>query len=123
MGIFMVPNGRAAVSRCVRIASSRFCTASHDAAQRGYRAAAFERAIPAGIGPIAMQLLPVFLARKTVCKFLAGRTAIDIFLGQIHEIVLAEAAFRFRAGGHRLGQPASLSPLSHWRDQRAGLVR
>jgi hypothetical protein len=67
-----------------------------DAPLLAWRAAAFERAIPAGIGPIAVQLQPVFFARKTVCKFLAGRSAIDIFLGQIHEILLAEATVRFR---------------------------
>jgi hypothetical protein len=61
---------------------------AHGAALRAWRAAAFERAIPAGIGPVAVQLLPVFLACKTVCQFLAGRTAIDIFLGQIDEILL-----------------------------------
>jgi hypothetical protein len=46
---------------------------ARDAALRAWRAAAFERAIPAGIGPISVQLQPVFLARKTVWKSPAGR--------------------------------------------------
>ena len=50
---------------------------ARDAALRAWRAVAFERAIPAGISPIAVQLLPVFFALKTVCKFLAGRAATD----------------------------------------------
>jgi Tetratricopeptide repeat len=37
---------------------------TRDAALWAWRTAAFERAIPAGIGPIAVQLKPVFLARK-----------------------------------------------------------
>src|SRR5215469_12335603 len=69
---------------------------ARDAALRAWRAAAFERAFPTDIGPIAVQRQPVFFARKTVCQFLTGRTAIDIFLRQIHEIFLAEATFRFR---------------------------
>ena len=42
---------------------------ARDAALWAWRAAAFERAFPTDIGPIAVQLQPVLFARKTVCKF------------------------------------------------------
>jgi hypothetical protein len=40
-----------------------------DPAVRAWRAAAFEGAIPAGIGPITVQLQPVFFARKRYVSF------------------------------------------------------
>jgi hypothetical protein len=36
-----------------------------------------------------VQLLPVFVARKTVCQFLASRIAIHVFLGQTLSEVFA----------------------------------
>ena len=75
-----------------------------DATLLARRAAVLDRAGAARIGPVAPQLLPVLLVHVVERQPLAGRAAIDIFLRQIDEVLLAEATFQFRARGHRLGQ-------------------
>ena len=46
----------------------------------------------ARIRPIAPQLLPLFLVGAVVFELLSGRTAIDILIAEIDEVLLAEAA-------------------------------
>ena len=75
-----------------------------DAALLSGRATILDRAAAACVGRIAMQLLPMFLGSERVLEFLARRAAIDILFRQIDEVLLAEATFRLRARGHRLGQ-------------------
>ena len=53
------------------------------------------------IGPVAPQLLPVLLVRIIVPELLSGRTAIDILIAEIDEVLLAEAALCLNAGCHR----------------------
>ena len=69
---------------------------SRDPPLRPLGAFHFQRTRAARIRPIAVQLLTFFLVRKIVFELLARRTAIDIFIGQIDEVLLAETAFRFR---------------------------
>ena len=63
-----------------------------DATLRAGRAAMLERAVAARIGPVAPQLLPLLLVRVVVLELLAGRTAIDILVAEIDEVLLAKAA-------------------------------
>ncbi len=67
-------------------------------------ALALDGAGAAGVGRVAMQLLPVLDGGERVLQPLSCRAAIDVLVGQIDEVLLAEAAFRFSARCHRLGQ-------------------
>jgi hypothetical protein len=77
---------------------------AHNPALLGGRAAALERASVTGIGPVAAQLQPTLHVAVVVLEPLARRAAIGVLLGQVDEVLLAEAAIHFGAGGHRLGQ-------------------
>src|SRR5262245_66348701 len=66
------------------------------------RAAMLERAVATCIRPVAPQLQPILLVRVVVFKLLAGRTAIDILVSEINEVLLAETALCLNAGCHRL---------------------
>src|SRR4249919_1928464 len=68
------------------------------------RAARLERTVAARIGPIAPQLLPVLLVRVVVLQLLAGRTAIDILVAKIDEVLFAEATSCLNPRCHRLWQ-------------------
>ena len=61
------------------------------------RAAALERAGPAGVGPVAAQPQPVFDGGEVVFQPLAGGTAIDVLLWQIDKVLLAKPENRPRA--------------------------
>src|SRR5258708_39551211 len=63
-----------------------------DPALYGGRAAALNRAGPAGIGPVAAQPESVFDVGVVVPQPLTGRTAIDVLLRQIDEVLLAKPA-------------------------------
>src|SRR5208282_4661637 len=65
------------------------------------RAARLERTVAAGIGPIAPQPLPVLLVRVMVRQLFAGRTAINILVAKIDEVLFAEAT-------------SCLNPRCHW---------
>src|SRR6516164_8953080 len=56
------------------------------------RAARFERAISARIGPIAPQFLSLLLVRVVVLQVFASRTAIDVLIAKINEVLFAESA-------------------------------
>src|SRR6266403_2244338 len=63
-------------------------------ARRAFR---FQRAIRAGVRPIAPHHLAVLLGRHVIGQLLAGRTAIDILGGVVDEVLLAETTIRLRA--------------------------
>jgi hypothetical protein len=44
------------------------------------------------------------LVRVAICELLTSRAAIDILIGQVDEVLLAEAAFGLRGRRHRFGQ-------------------
>ena len=52
------------------------------------------------IRPIAAQLLALFLGGVAIFELLSGRTAIEILIAEIDEVLLAETAFPFNAGRH-----------------------
>jgi hypothetical protein len=62
-----------------------------DASLHAGRAATLERTVAACICPIAPQLLSILLVRVIVLQLFASRTAINIFLAEINEVLLAEA--------------------------------
>src|ERR1700731_1145923 len=64
----------------------------------------FERTVTAGVGPIALQLLPVLLVGVVVLQLFAGRTAIHILIAEIDKVLLAEATPCLNARGHRFGK-------------------
>jgi hypothetical protein len=59
-------------------------------------AAVFDEAALAGVGPVAMQDQPVFLVREAVGEPFTGRTDVDVLLGHVAEVLLAEATLGFR---------------------------
>jgi hypothetical protein len=63
------------------------------------RAARLECTVAARIGPIAPQLLPVFLVRAVILQLFACRTAIHIFVAEIDEVLLAETTPCLNARG------------------------
>src|ERR1700674_1804244 len=65
---------------------------ARDAPLRTARAALFERTVTACIRPIAPKPLPVLLVGVVVFQLLASRTAIDIFVAEIDEVLLAETS-------------------------------
>src|SRR3974390_2151434 len=67
------------------------------------RAARLECTVAARTGPIAPQLLPVFLVRVVVLQLFASRTAIHILFAEIDEVLLAETTLCLNARGHRFG--------------------
>src|SRR5881227_883149 len=109
MRIFSVPNGCSTVSRRARIAfgfsSSRLCAASRmcscsptwNAPLVACRTFRLQRAIRAGVRPIAPHHLAVLLVRHVIGQLLASRTAIDILGGVVDEVLLAETTIRLRA--------------------------
>ena len=52
------------------------------------------------ICPVAPQLLPLFLVGVVVFELLSSRTAIDILIAEIDEVLLAETALCLNAGCH-----------------------
>src|SRR3990172_4254377 len=77
---------------------------SRDTALLARGALILDGASPARVRPVAAQLLSVLLGGEVVLEALAGRAAIDILVGQIDEVLLAEPSFRLRARRHRLRQ-------------------
>ncbi len=75
-----------------------------DAALLAGGAQVFDGAGRAGRGPVAAQGQTLFLGRVAVDQALAGRAKVDVFLGQVAEVLLCKPAFRFAARGERLGQ-------------------
>src|SRR5258708_10436277 len=75
-----------------------------DATLLARRAAVLDRAAAARIGPVAPQLLPVLLVHVVERQPLVVRAAINIFLRQIDEVLLAEATFLLLSRGHWLRQ-------------------
>src|SRR5437868_6479402 len=67
---------------------------SRDAALRTGRTLRLERALRTCAGPVVPQILAVLLTRIPIDQPLIGRTAVDILLTQIDEVLLAEAALR-----------------------------
>ena len=47
---------------------------------------------------------PAFFARVAIGQALAGRADIDVLIGNVAEVLLAEAALRLGPRGQRLGQ-------------------
>src|SRR5262249_1033484 len=74
-----------------------------DATLSSRRALSFDWAGTARISPITVKCLAVLLVRIAILQFLTRRAAIDIFIGQIHKVLFAKAAFRLGTGGHRFG--------------------
>ena len=68
-----------------------------DAPLLAFRALILDRTNRARAGPIAAQVLSVFLGRVTISQLLSGGTAVDIFGRQIDKIRLAKAPFRLGA--------------------------
>src|SRR5712691_6333497 len=77
---------------------------SRDAALRSFRAMSLERTGPARVRPITVEFLTFFFVGIIILQFLTGRAAIGVLRRQIDEVLLAEAAFRFRPRRHRLGE-------------------
>ena len=48
----------------------------------------------AGVGPVAVQDQSIFLVRVVVGEPFSGRTNVNVLLGYVPEVLLAEAAFR-----------------------------
>src|SRR5260221_8728921 len=88
---------------------------------RSGRAFRFQRAGRAHCRPVASQLLALLLVRVSVRKALAGRTTIDVLIGQIDEVLLAEPTRRLRARCHRLGN-VTVMPAS-WHSRISGLLK
>src|SRR5215469_17655316 len=74
-----------------------------DATLSSRRALTFDWAGTARIGPITMKFLAVLHGRKAILQFLTRRAAVSVLIRQIHEVLLAKAAFRLGTGGHRFG--------------------
>jgi hypothetical protein len=66
--------------------------------------AAFQRAVPARVGPVAMQRQPVLDVGEVVFQPFAGRAALDVLVRQIGEVPFHEAALGLGAGRHRFRQ-------------------
>src|ERR671931_1520003 len=86
------------------------------------RAATLKPTVPARIVPIPPQLMPVLLVRVVVLQLFAGRAAIHIFLAEIDEVLLAEAAPCFNARGHRFGERHGNAGLMTREDFLAAVV-
>ena len=69
-----------------------------------FRACRLERTGSARICPIPAHVLAVFHGCHSIGELLPGRAAINILISQINKILLAETAFRFGTGCHRLRQ-------------------
>lgn len=68
------------------------------------RALRFDRALGTCVRPVAPQNLAALLIRVAIGQPLAGRTPIDILLGDVDEVLLAKAAIRFGTRRQRLRQ-------------------
>ena len=66
---------------------------SRDPSLLGGSALMLDGAALAGVGPVAAQDQSIFLVRVAVGQLLTGRTDVDILIGHIAEVLLAEAAF------------------------------
>src|SRR5262245_9334905 len=77
---------------------------SGDASLFGGGAAMLDRAALAGIGPVAAQDQSVLRICVAVRQPFPSRTDVDVFSGQIAEVLLAKAPLRLCVRGHRLGQ-------------------
>src|SRR5580700_11896677 len=82
----------------------------------------FERTVTAGVGPIALQLLPVLLVGVVVLQLFAGRTAIHILIAEIDKVLLAEATPCLNARGHRFGKRHGDAGLMTCQDFLAAIV-
>ena len=58
-------------------------------------AAVLDGAALAGVGPVAVQDQSIFLVRVVVGQPFTGRTDVNVLLGDIAKVLLAEASFRF----------------------------
>ena len=63
------------------------------------------------IGPVAPQLLSLFLVRVVVFELLSSRTAIDILVTEIDEVLLAETTLCLDAGCYRLWKRRVAAPI------------
>src|SRR5262249_39918422 len=98
------PHGlRILVEPCLHGLDNLLVLPPRDATLSSRRALSFDWAGMARIGPITVKFLAVLHGRKEILEFLTHRAAIDIFIGQIHEVLLPKAAFRLGTGGHRFG--------------------
>ena len=88
---------------------------SRDPALLARGALVLDRAGSARVGPIATQLLSVLRGSEVVLEVLASRAAVDILLGQIDEVLLAEAAFAFAPDRNGLGSVTVMPACSHAR--------
>ena len=88
-----------------------FMLPSRDAPLGAGRALSLQRAGLASARPIAAQRLAVLFAGVAIGQPLAGRTEIDVFVRDIDKVLLAEAAVRVEARGHRLRQRDSVTGL------------
>src|SRR6266481_7232441 len=79
-----------------------FVFPTRDPALLASRALALQRARLTGGRPIAAQCLAVLLVCITIGQPLTGGTKIDIVLGDIDEVLLAEPPFGLGTRGHRL---------------------
>src|SRR5262245_26782907 len=76
---------------------------SREATLSSRRALIFDCTGTARIRPNAVKCLAVLLGRIAILQFLTRRASINIFIGQIHEVLLPKTAFRLGTGGHRFG--------------------
>src|SRR4029450_3734258 len=77
---------------------------TRDPALAAGRALGLDRTGQTGCRPIAAERLALLLIRISIGQQLAGRAEIDIFLGNIDEVLLTKAAFGLGARGHGFGQ-------------------
>src|SRR5438132_7116264 len=95
---------------------------SRDPPLRPRRALVFEPAVLARGCPVAPQHLSGFFVRIAIWQPLASWAAIGILLGQIHEVLLAEAPLRLGPRGQRLRQRHRDARLVAFKDLRAAEV-
>src|SRR5262245_23638251 len=77
---------------------------ARDATLRTGRALRLKWALRARAGPVVPQVLSILLRRIPIDQQLTGRTAVDISVGQIGEVLLAEATLRLRTRAQWLRQ-------------------
>src|SRR5262245_62898894 len=98
------PDGlRILVEPCLHGLDNLLVLPPRDATLSSRRALSFDWAGTTRIGPITVKFLAVLHGRKAILQFLTRRTTVSVFIRQIHEVLLAKAAFRLGTGGHRFG--------------------
>jgi hypothetical protein len=95
---------------------------SRDPSLRPGGALRLERAIRARRRPVASQLFSILLVRVSVREAFAGRAAINVLIGQIDKVLLAEAALRLGAPEVIGFGSVTVIPAS-WQTRISGLLK